>query len=117
MNFYDRFNELCKQKGVTMAKACTEMGMNPSITWRWKDTTPSNRTLQRLCAYFELTYNDILSDTPYQPKPEPPKPTQTGSLFELLEDEKTTNIMRIIMDATPECKHFLRVLLDAYEAG
>ena len=62
--FYDRFEELCKEKGVKPGRACTEMGVSRSLAAKWKATgteNPSADALKKMSIYFGKSIEEILS--------------------------------------------------------
>ena len=62
--FYDRFEELCKEKGVKPGRACTEMGVSRSLAAKWKSTgteKPSADALEKMSIYFGKSIEEILS--------------------------------------------------------
>lgn len=74
--FYDRFYELCSQKGVKPGRACTEMGVSRGLAAKWKATgagKPSAEVLEKMSVYFGMSINEILG-TPETEK----APTQEG---------------------------------------
>lgn len=63
--FSDRFEELCREKGVKPGRACTEMGVSRSLAAKWKATgteKPSADVLEKMSAYFEMTIDEILGN-------------------------------------------------------
>lgn len=61
--FSDRFEALCREKGVKPGRACTEMGVSRSLAAKWKATgteKPSADVLEKMSAYFEMTIEEIL---------------------------------------------------------
>lgn len=67
--FYDKFKLLCDKKGVSVSRACIEIGLNRSAVAKWKGgSTPNGATLQKLADYFGVTTDYLLSgekkDTP-----------------------------------------------------
>jgi phage repressor protein C with HTH and peptisase S24 domain len=61
--FYDRFEELCAQKGVKVGRACAEMGVSRSLAAKWKATgteRPSAEVLEKMSEYFGITIDEIL---------------------------------------------------------
>ena len=61
--FYDRFEELCKQKGVKPGRACIEMGVSRSLAAKWKTTKtdrPSAEVLEKMSKYFGSSIDEIL---------------------------------------------------------
>lgn len=64
--FYDRFNELCNEKGVTPVQLRKELGISQSTVASWKSRglTPKGITLQRLADYFGVSVNYLLGAAP-----------------------------------------------------
>lgn len=60
--FYDIFKELCVKKGVSVSKACLEMGLSRSIAAKWKNTqtNPSAEVLPKIAKYFGVTTDYLL---------------------------------------------------------
>ena len=61
--FYDRFLELCREKGVKPGTACTEMGVSRSLAAKWKATgtdKPSAESLEKMADYFKMSIDEIL---------------------------------------------------------
>lgn len=60
--FYSYFAELCDKKGVSVNKACKEMGLSRSVAAKWKstDTQPSMNTLYKISEYFNVSIDDLL---------------------------------------------------------
>lgn len=64
--FYERFEKLCKQKGVNPGRACTDMGFSRSLAAKWKNQKtkkPSADVLEKMSAYFGISINKILDET------------------------------------------------------
>ena len=76
--FYDRFEQLCKLKGVKPGRACTDMGLSRSLSAKWKNMgtkKPSAEVLEKMSSYFGISINEILdedSDFPQKHKKRPP---------------------------------------------
>ena len=66
--FSDRFEQLCREKGVKPGRACAEMGVSRSLAAKWKATgteKPSAEVLEKMSVYFERTIDEILGkDSP-----------------------------------------------------
>lgn len=60
--FYDKFKQLCDQKGVSAKRAVTEMGMSNSLATKWKNTeaTPNSTTLKKVADYFGVSVSYLL---------------------------------------------------------
>lgn len=61
--FYDYFDFLCKQKGVSPNKACQEMGISRSVAAKWKSTNTKPRmdTLVKISEYFNISTDELVS--------------------------------------------------------
>lgn len=62
--FYDRFLELCAEKGVKPTRACIESGLSRGLAAKWKATgteKPSADALEKMAAYFGKNIEEILS--------------------------------------------------------
>ena len=69
--FYDRFEELCKQKGVKPGRACIEMGVSRSLAAKWKTTKtdrPSAEVLEKMSKYFGISIDEILGKQKSPPR-------------------------------------------------
>ena len=61
--FYDLFKTLCDEKGVSVSKACIEMGLSRSIAAKWKNTktNPSAEVIPKIAKYFGVTADYLLT--------------------------------------------------------
>lgn len=62
--FYDRFLELCENKGVRPTNACVAIGLSRGLAAKWKATKtekPSADALEKMAAYFEMSIDEILN--------------------------------------------------------
>lgn len=101
--FYDRYAELCKQKGLTMSAAAVEAGISKSLVTKWKThktRIPSPDVLQKLSAYFGVPVSDLIEEK------ETPLVNGDEELTEYLEMLKTRPEIRMLFqlskDATKE---------------
>lgn len=60
--FFDTFQALCEEKGVSCTRAAKEMGLSNSITTKWRKTgaTPGGETLEKVAAYFGVSTDYLL---------------------------------------------------------
>ena len=60
--FYERFEWLCEEKGVTPTQAARDAGIRQSVVSMWKKrgSTPSGKTLNKLAEYFEVSTDYLL---------------------------------------------------------
>ena len=92
--FFDRFEALCKAKGIKPGRACIDMGLSRSLAAKWKATKtekPSADALEKMSAYFGISIEKILSgeDTTEQPSEDP-------ELDDILEQLKNRSEMRML---------------------
>lgn len=62
--FYDRFLELCAEKGVKPTRACVESGLSRGLAAKWKATgteKPSADALEKMSVYFGKSIEEILN--------------------------------------------------------
>ena len=66
--FWQNFVRLCEEKGIKPTPAAAEMGFPSASVVKWKrGTIPRGTTHQKIADYFNVTVNDLLSDTPPAP--------------------------------------------------
>lgn len=60
--FFDRLKELCEAKGISVYKACTDIGLNRSAVNKWKNGgQPNGSTLASFARYFGVSVDFLLS--------------------------------------------------------
>lgn len=99
--FYDRFLELCNEKGVKPTNACLEAGLSRGLAAKWKATQtekPSADALEKMSAYFGKSINEILSGQKEK------APAETG---ERAIDDFTYAMYNETKDLPPEKKQML----------
>lgn len=72
--FYERFVQLCRQKGVAPSRAAEEAGISKSLVSKWKSgaaKVPSGEVLRKLADYFAIPLSSLLEDAPQAPAAEP----------------------------------------------
>lgn len=96
--FYDRFRELCQQKGVSCNKAALDMGLSNATPTKWKKTgaTPNVDTLQLVADYFGVSAASLLSEE---------KPL-------INDDEELTAYVEMLKNR-PECRMLFQLTKDA----
>ena len=84
--FYERFVQLCKQRGVSTSKAAIDAGLSKSTVTKWKkdpSTKPSGNVIDKLCRYFGVSVSELLGDTDEVPPEERRPVTQQEIKFAL----------------------------------
>ena len=62
--FFNRFKALCDEKGISVYRACTDIGLNRSAVAKWKSGGKPNGTTAALLAdYFGVTTDYLLEQT------------------------------------------------------
>lgn len=68
--FYDRFVDLCKEKGLSPAAVTRELGLNNSSSTAWKrGSVPKSDTLKKLADYFDVSTDYLLGTRTRQNRP------------------------------------------------
>jgi transcriptional regulator with XRE-family HTH domain len=70
--FYDRFADLCKEKGISVSRGAQEAGISKSLVTKWKTNgveVPSAEVLSKLSRYFGLSISELLGEHWEQPAP------------------------------------------------
>jgi transcriptional regulator with XRE-family HTH domain len=90
--FYDKYAQLCKQRGVSMSAAAVEAGLSKSLVTKWKVNkvdVPSPDVLKKLSVYFGMPVSELLGE---EEKEKPTAPKDDGlsvDMNELIERIKT----------------------------
>lgn len=62
--FFNRFKELCDERGISVYRACTDIGLNRSAVAKWKNGgRPNGTTAAKLAEYFGVTTDYLLEQT------------------------------------------------------
>ena len=65
--FFNRFKSLCDEKGISVYRACTDIGLNRSAVAKWKSGgKPNGTTASRLADYFGVTTDYLLEQTEHR---------------------------------------------------
>ena len=60
--FFDRFQSLCDSRGISVYKACTDIGLNRSAVAKWKaGGKPNGNTAAKLAEYLGVTTDYLLT--------------------------------------------------------
>lgn len=79
--FFDRFQALCEEKGISVYRACTDIGLNRSAVAKWKaGGKPNGTTAGKLADYFCVSADYLLGLSDQR---EPIPPTQEQIKFAL----------------------------------
>ena len=63
--FYERFVQLCEQRGVKPSRAAVEANIAKSAVANWKQNgqNPNSRNVEKLCAYFGISRDELFGDS------------------------------------------------------
>ena len=62
--FFNRLKQLCDEKGISVYRACTDIGLNRSAVAKWKSGgKPNGTTASKLADYFGVTTDYLLEQT------------------------------------------------------
>ena len=65
--FYDNFQKMCLKKGVSLSKACADLGLSHTMVAKYKmGSKPRNSTISDMCVYFGCELGELLG-SPYTP--------------------------------------------------
>ena len=69
--FFKKMEKLCGEKGISLTALCREIGINSSAVTSWKKgAVPQNRTLRKICDYFNVPmsyFDDDVVSFPTEP--------------------------------------------------
>lgn len=62
--FYDKFEKLRKEKGVTILEITKSIGIDRTNVYKWRDegSAPRHDTLVKIAAYFGVSVDYLLGD-------------------------------------------------------
>ena len=84
--FYDKYAQICKQRGISMSAAAMEAGLSKSLVTKWKANkveVPSPDVLKKLSAYFNIPVSELLGEENEDKKE---TPTEDGELSEEMKE-------------------------------
>ena len=73
--FYDKYAQICKQRGISNSAAAVAAGLSKSLVTKWKTNkveTPSPEVLEKLSAYFGIPISELLGEDEVGIKKEQP---------------------------------------------
>lgn len=128
--FYDKYANLCKEKGISPSKAAEEIGINKASVTNWKKRgyTPRAEILHRIADYFGVTVDYLLGkvDLPFLSKDdkglldideyaltETKKPAPTDGDGPTLD----ANLVERLIQLTPEEREKVEVFVQGMIAG
>ena len=62
--FFNRYQQLCDERGISVYRACEEIGLNRSAVAKWKaGGRPNGNTAAKLADFFGVTTDYLLEKT------------------------------------------------------
>lgn len=100
--FIDVLQKLCNERGISVYKATTEIGLNRSAVAKWKKgAIPNGETLQKMAQFFGVDIDYLLGEKGASGSSD--TASADPELEELLEQLKTR----------PECRMLFKLAADA----
>lgn len=67
---YNRFKELCKKKGVSVSKACKDIGISPGNinNWKTRGSIPSSEKCSLIADYFGVSIDYFVNGEEHTPE-------------------------------------------------
>lgn len=98
--FIDVLQKLCNERGISVYKATTEIGLNRSAVAKWKKgAIPNGETLQKMAQYFGVDINYLLGEKSETAGADP----ELDQLLEQLKNRKEMRMLfRLAANATTE---------------
>ena len=59
---YERIVELCKERGITIAKLEKLSGLGNATIRGWKNSSPQAETLKKVCTVLRVSMDEIMED-------------------------------------------------------
>ena len=59
---YERIQEICNLRGITVKKLERDLGFSNSTIRKWKTSSPSIENLKKVADYFGITVDELISD-------------------------------------------------------
>jgi len=92
--FYDQLQQLCKEKGISMTKLVTDIGMSKSAVTYWKntDTTPKAEIVQKIADYFDVPVTSFFEEKENTPE----DIEKINEIRSLMKDERFIRLQRAV---------------------
>lgn len=111
--FIDIYRQLCDEKGLSVYKATTAIGLNRSAVAKWKNgAVPNGETLQKMSEFFGVSISYLLGEE----EKAPPK-NGDAELNEYLEELRTRPEMKMLFHTFKGAtKEEIQAIVTAWEA-
>ena len=106
--FWQRLNELCKEKNVKVTPLVIQLGISPGAISRWKKgSTPKGEILNKFADYFNVSTDYLLGKTEKRQAPE-------GLTAK---DMDTLEKIRYLQEHSPEDYALVKNLIEKLTSG
>lgn len=58
---YEKIQEICDSKGITVSGLEKDLGFSNSTIRKWKNSSPSIENLKKVADYFGITVDELIS--------------------------------------------------------
>lgn len=100
--FYDRFIQLCAERGISPSRAAIEAGLSKSTVSKWKSSPsaePTGTAIKKLTEYFGISVAELMGEAPV-PDEKKPLVNNDEGLTEYLEELRTRPEMKMLFQLT-----------------
>lgn len=70
MSVLNRIKEISKDRGLTLKEVARKAGIGENSIYKWKTTSPSTKTLDKVAKALGVTVEDLMSDSNDEQTPE-----------------------------------------------
>lgn len=63
MTVFDRIKELATKQGLSVSKVALDLGFSENLFYRWKNSEPKARDLEKVAKYFDVNVDYLLGRT------------------------------------------------------
>jgi transcriptional regulator with XRE-family HTH domain len=98
--FYDKYAQICKQRGISMSAAAIEAGLSKSLVTKWKVNkveVPSPDVLKKLSIYFGMPVSELLGEKKTEEHMEMHK--KNDALSDIIKELRTDEDFMSIVEA------------------
>lgn len=70
MSVLNRIKEISKDRGLTLKEVARKAGIGENSIYKWKTTSPSTKSLEKVAKVLGVTVEDLMSDSGDKQTPE-----------------------------------------------
>lgn len=107
MNFYDRYVELCNERGKSPSAVAIEIGLAKPTVNRWKNgSLPTDATLARIANYFGVSVAYLMGKEDKQKNPA----TENGNGISKAKEKLIEKVMQMSDDELQKLELLLQIV-------